>query len=537
MRIPAGLIRWGYRLGCALGAGLVLAGLAFAIGYLLRDYPSLRDAYLSDGPFYRDGQWATDFFTPEVKGWGNLFCALGMAGGSVLLVHLLARWRAAERGMQADLVIQVTRGEGWYLLALWAVQLVLWLYGTSRVPPAYDEAFSALHIAGQGPFRALSYYMLPNNHVLFNVLNALVFGWAGDLVRTGRFISLLAWWGVATVLYAWARKVAGKLGGGALVPAVLVSLPVWGFAIQGRGYLLLVWFAWLAFVGAWEFVAGRGRGWLTLFSVSCVLGYATVPVFLYTHLALLAWMVYERRRIGWDLVRSQLLAGMGILLFYLPLLGYSGLGSLVGNRYISAGGRGFGEFAISFLPTVPGYAGWIGPGAAVLLLAPLLGLVIPVRPAYRRFLRFYLMLLTSTLLVVLLMRAVPFHRALVVQYSVAMVAAGLLVVRNHLRWVWVGLALLFVFTVPRRFSLHLYYYDIVPTHRSAAALVNGIPDGATVFATDEAFYPAYLWRQRGGELTDGTDRATHYLRGPGGPAPPGEFTSVTAAVGVELYAR
>jgi hypothetical protein len=135
------------------------------------------------------------------------------------------------------------------------------------------------------------------------------------------------------------------------------------------------------------------------------------------------------------------------------------------------------------------------------------------------------------------MRAVPFHRSLLFHFSFALLLLLIPVLRTRLRpLVWV-LPLVLFFTVPRRFSLHLYYYDIVPAYRASLELIERIPEGATIRASDEAFYPAYLFRQRGGQLVGNHRRATYYLRGAADPEPPAGFVEVATAHDVTLYSR
>jgi hypothetical protein len=542
--MPASVFRWAIRLGYGLAIGLAVLAMGYAVAYLVSDYRDLYRWYRRGGPFYADGWWRVFFFTPTVKAWGNAFCVLALGGGGYVLRALTRSWRGLRGRSWTGVTVSLRRRDYVMLAGIPLVQLACWIYGTALVPPAYDEVFSAFHIAGQGPWRALSYYMLPNNHVLFNVLNALLFGWTGELVWTGRFISLLAWWGLGLLLYGWLRAGRGEKWAGTQVLAILVILPTWGFAIQARGYLLLLLFSWLAFVGAWTWVTGRGRRGLTVFAVASVLAYATVPVYLYIHASLLLWVVWERRRVGWDLLRSQLLAGVATFLFYLPGLTFSGAGALIDNRYVSAGGRGFLDFAGAFLPTLPDYPNYVGLtlGEWVPWLLPLLFLlsVLTYRwwpLADRRLLRFYGILLITTTAVVLLMRAVPFHRSLLFHFSFALLLLLIPVLRTRLRpLVWV-LPLVLFFTVPRRFSLHLYYYDIVPVYRASLELIERIPEGATIRASDEAFYPAYLFRQRGGQLVGNHRRATYYLRGAADPEPPAGFVEVATAHDVTLYSR
>ncbi|WP_420458971.1 hypothetical protein [Neolewinella sp.] len=579
MRMKARQVRWIQRIGYSIALLFLLTGIAYATWYLAHDYVTLRDAYLTQAPFYRSTHWATDFFTPQTKVAGDRYAALGILLALLAGSYLLYSWRQTERHPAPSVRQHISRRDLLALATLSLLQLSLWAYANYLLPPAYDEVFSAMHAAGAGPFRALTYYMLPNNHVSFNVLNGTLFGWwTDDLVLTGRLISLAAYLALGALQYCWLRTLLhDRFAAFALVVLVAVLLPVWGFAAQARGYMLLLLFSWGAFVAVWRYASGRpdspdsyrGGRMQWLLSGCCLLAYATVPVFLYLHLALLGWISLgwlRARRVDWSLIASQLVAGVGIFLFYLPAISFSGLGAITSNRYVAGGQQGVGEFAEKFLPTLPDYVNYLAldVAAGVPWLLPLLALL-PLtfcwarNRAFRRLATFYVLLLSITLATVLLMRAVPFHRTLLFQLqfvglfiaclplagrvftstggSASMQQRPLRWRKGWLRGVAVGWLLLaggLVWVTPEKFSLHLYYYDIVPTYRSVRGLVEQVPAGARVAGSDEAFYPLYMLRRERHSLTS-MPVADYYVKRPGEALPEGGWNLVGQNAEYELY--
>ncbi|RZK56091.1 MAG: hypothetical protein EOO59_10070, partial [Hymenobacter sp.] len=339
--------RWG-RWGAGVVA-LVLAAAAFT--YLLTPYAVLRDWYLGLTPnLYRAATWPRDFFTPAAKAQGNWFCL----GGLALLAAAVFWWArppwqlvffqeeaSADHspGPKSPLVARADRP---YLAGLLALAAGLWAWGAAHLPPAYDEVFSALYSAGSGSgFVAWSYYMLPNNHLLFNVLNGELFVWfAGPttLLTTGRVLSGVAYVATVGVMY---RTLVG-LGRSRLLAAGLallaaVQYPLWGFGCQARGYALYGLMHWLAvatLLGYWQRPT-PGRRWGN--AVAVAVGYATVPTFLFYHGAQLlaaASVQLRRRQLDQRFWWAQANALGAVYWFYLPALCFSGIKALSDNQYV-----------------------------------------------------------------------------------------------------------------------------------------------------------------------------------------------------------
>jgi hypothetical protein len=512
--------RRGWRV--VVGAALLLLATGALLAYVLTPYAALRDWYLHRTPYvYRAASWPTDFFTPAVLARGKVLAMLALAG---LLGTAAGYWWLSGRHLLSPSLPSqpsMRRADWPWLAGVLALAAGLWAWGASHVPPAYDEVFSAVYSSGnESLFVTWSYYMLPNNHVLFNLLNGGLFGWLhhlGWLVPTGRLLSGLAYVGSLAVVYRVVVSLTGRRWVGALL-AVLAGLQfsLWGFGFQARGYALYALLHWVALATLIRYWRQPRRSDLALNALAVAAGYATVPTFLFYHAAqLLAGAVVQgrqRRLDGWFWAsQGGALALAGA--FYLPVIGFSGLASLAANPYVRPFTGSLGEFIVKSWPDVRSYApyafGEIGMGpwlAYGLALVPLALL------AHRRY--WQLGLLYGCWLLAMLggtlgLRHVIFHRNLLALFSLAVVLAPLTVGVLLSRWNrWAGLAgalaiviitgLGYVRHNPVREPTALYYYDLTGNFDAAQQRLAQLPAGAaSVGFSQESFYPYFLYVQSG----------------------------------------
>lgn len=538
---------FGERAGRAAGAALLVLGALALLAYLLTPYAALRAWYLGLTPdLYRGPTWAQTFFTPAVKARGNALAGLALGA---LAAGLAGRWwlrrnRPLPAGGPVLAGPLLGRADGPWLAGLLALALGLWAWGATRVPPAYDEVFSAVFCAGGGSvFVAWSYYMLPNNHVLFNVLNGGLFGGLHDaplLLFTGRALSGLAYAGTLAVVYRLGTALAGRRWAGAgLAVLAAVQFSLWGFGFQARGYALyalLHWVALATLLGHWQ--RPQRRGWLAANAWAVAAGYATVPTFLFYHgaqlLAAAAEQCRQRRfdgRFWWSQAGALALAGA----FYLPVLGFSGLASLTANPYVRPSTDNLVDFALRAWPEVKGYAGYcfggVWPAYALALLPLALLALRPWRQLGLLYLAWLLVLAGGTLA----LRHVLFHRNLLGLFSVALVLGPLAVGALLGRWRrWAGaagalalgvwLAVGFVRHSPVRDATNLYYYNIADTYALAQQRLRGLPAGAPAAFAEESFYPYFLHQRAGGQALHPAHRppraADYYITAPNDALPP-----------------
>lgn len=507
-RLPGYLFYMGF---CSLAA-------VFSLFYLLHDYERLARWYLSLNPcIYRGAQWQQAFFTPQVKAAGNYY-----AVAALLVIAGLSGYLAWARGRTKTIASPPAtspgKGEFGFRALLAATGVALWVFSNGATRPAYDEIFSAVHCAGAHPFQALSYYMLPNNHLFFNTLNSLSF-WAEDKVWSGRLLSLAAFLVFQQLVFLWLRRkmpLAQALGA-----ALLLSLafPTLGFASQARGYGLHLMAGWLAF-GAFQRYEESGNKASSEWMVwGIFLGYATLPSFLYFHLALAGYGLYaqlSRRRFDAGLWTGHAAALGLVFVFYLPVLCFSGWEALAGNKYVRMGEQSPADFLPQLAGLLPFFAdysfyGLFGGNKVLLLLAYAapLGFVFSAKKEWRQMAVFYLLLWTSAALVVILMKKIPFSRNLIIQYSAsqAVMVYFLYVVCTSwkrafpgqvLYWALTGaLGLYFGFRFPKVAGEQLYFNRANAIFEANSRDIGLLPKDAAIAFSDESFYWYYLCRKAG----------------------------------------
>lgn len=505
---------------------MLLAAGAGIGAYLLHSYAELRGWYLGlNNCFYQVETWSEKFFTPAVKNQGNQLGLLGLVlclfGAGYLVYHS----RQAPVPEPSALPNQNWRPDVLYLLPVLAVASGVWWWGNVRVAPGTDEIFSALYCAKVPPFQTVAYYMLPNNHLLFNLLNGILFGRADNLVATGRWLSGGAYLATVVLAYGWLRPLLKYRLLTAFVTLILaLQFPLWAFGFQARGYALYALMHWGAFVTLFNYLRERRRNDMLVNALCCVAGYALVPTFLYFHLAQLAFgVVYQllHREIDWRFWRYQMAVLVAVYLFYLPALCFSGLAAITSNEYV----RPKSETLQQFLPIMGqdfgNYATYCFSRAKVLgvqlsyalALVPLLLLAARRNTVWFAYGLFYALLLALLVATTLGMRRGTNERNLVGHFSLALalvpVALYWLLARLPAHWqtrrwqlgtitgVLLVLGAKFVKANPIVKSENIYFFDNNKTYRKLETALGGIPTNRTVAFSWESFSAYHINAQRG----------------------------------------
>ena len=542
--------------------------------YLFSGYQALVRWYLGlNDCFYRCQTWSTDFFTPGIKSDGNMYCIIAMAIASAGLVYVFRREQPTKKSA-TPLVIQIGGLPDIALSAsLLIIAAVLWAMGNKATLPALDEVFSAYNSAGIHPFQAVSYYMLPNNHVFFNFLNDVFFHSFPDKVATGRAISLVAYCMVIISVFAWFRKILANSWLAFLV-AIAISLqcPVWGFGFQARGYELYLLAEWGLLISLFSYLAAGNKRWLYINVICCCIGYFCMPSFLYMHATQLVFMlvymsVYRSKDTAFWI--SQL-AAVGITyLLYLPLLCFSGLAALVSNSYVAPmkgfQQKGLGEFlqwtSSIFRNDIEHIFSNVHWGAfsfdLALFCLPLTLLLKRNHKTSRLLGLFYISMWIVFFLMVVVMKRMPFERNLIGHYSFTLAAVS--IVAAWLAGAWsqkenariagsiafaammVLLSFHFYFTNDSFKKITLYEHDVNEAYKHFTEGLRDIPAGCTVAFSDEGFFARYYCEKKGCTVTAcATGNETYYVKEFYEPMPlflTARYDSVTTAGENVIYKR
>ncbi|GAA4466949.1 hypothetical protein GCM10023093_21920 [Nemorincola caseinilytica] len=438
-------------------------------------------------------------------------------------------------------------GWGWYC-GITAIALAAGLWQWQMMPPAYDEIFSAVNASAMHPFRTLSYYMLPNNHILFNVLNGLLFGWHQHLVGTGRVLSLLAYVGISLTCFRWLYGLMNSRPFAFIATlCIMFQFATWGMSAQARGYECQLLCGWLAFASLYAFVQRQRGTYMRINALANLAGYALIPSWSYCYMAQLLFVapyLLWNRHMALRYMRYQAATLACVFLFYLPALCFSGKAALTGNKYVRP------AHMSAFLPQFAGlgknfishcFSGLAAEGSIlsyILFAMPLL-LLFTGRKMDRLVTGFYVAIWAGYLVVSLLVRHTPFHRTLIVQFSISMgivaytcfVMAG--IISTYARRIRMTVMIL-LFAIPMlSFSIYelrydrnnvnfgLYGNDVNGIHNGITRDLGIIPAGSTIAFSEESFYCYYHCHRLGYKASRcATGTEEYYIKRTDEPLPP-----------------
>ncbi len=143
-----------------------------------------------------------------------------------------------------------------------------------------DELYTVLNFSAKGAWTAWTDYHVPNNHILYNVLNS---GWPVAIAHEpvpARLLSFLAM-GAVFVLLALLAVEARAWGGGALAMLLLATnTETLDLTLQARGYGLATLACLVQVTAAGRYLRQDHRGWLALTVAAAFVGGAALPVYI-----------------------------------------------------------------------------------------------------------------------------------------------------------------------------------------------------------------------------------------------------------------
>jgi hypothetical protein len=304
-------------------------------------------------PFYA---WRTRPFPPSelARAWHLLAALAAASGQGALVLALSTRGRRELRCLWASLpsatqavwhatLALPARERRLALGALAALTLLRAYLTLPSVTPEYDDAASYTLFVSQGFFITASYYPLPNNHVLSNLLSWFFYQANPGFWWTMRLPVLLTTTATTVLLFMGLvhRRLAFRPAMAAVLLFSLSKLSIYHSSV-GRGYWLLtacagvMFFATLALAGHTR----RPRAAWFLLLLSGVLGAYTVPTFALVIASAGSWLAYQfMRRKAWADCLRLLAVGVPMvgatLLLYSPLMFVSGPSIFFGNGFVA----------------------------------------------------------------------------------------------------------------------------------------------------------------------------------------------------------
>lgn len=207
----------------------------------------------------------------------------------------------------------------------------------------YDEAYTYIAFVGNPLRVGLSFFPVPNNHLLHTLLAHVSTTLFGNNVVALRLPAFIAGVLVVPIVYLAIRRIANKEAGLIAMALVAVSSNLISYSVQARGYMIQTLLLLLLIVVGKYLIDTNGTwGWVAFTAIS-VLGLYTIPTFLYFFPPVMIWAAVSRFFKHYDrgkVVRRSLASLAGIagltLLLYTPVFLKSGFDGFLGDtRYNS----------------------------------------------------------------------------------------------------------------------------------------------------------------------------------------------------------
>jgi hypothetical protein len=211
-----------------------------------------------------------------------------------------------------------------------AVFFALWM------PVSYDEAWTYLQFTSKSPLSSLCYYPAPNNHVLHSLItNVTRYIPFAPILFCLRISSILVSFFTWLLCYSFLRKryspnVALLITG----IASMLFMAVY-YSYMSRGYGLVTLFFVIGLQASYNIVfnGNNNKDWI-LFGVSSVLGFFTMPSYLYAFVLLNTLILFNNK----FQLKKQIIYNLGVIILvvilYTPIIIVNGVSALTSNTFV-----------------------------------------------------------------------------------------------------------------------------------------------------------------------------------------------------------
>lgn len=303
-------------------------------------YVEISTILVSIGEIDRVHEFKTQFFTPSTF--------YGLRCGMLLLSVVLLRLRKHLQQYLKNIGLffywlkerlqhsfeSLTQQQKMTVVVVSGVFLLVRLLFVNYWEYYEDEAFSYQYLVSKGFLTTISYYPGPNNHVLYNVLCVPLHYVGLAEVWVMRLPSVIISGLTFYVALISLKKQFGFQK--ALLTAVLmqVAFNYFLYSFQGRGYVLLVLLVVLTLYSFLQLEKETTWQYQTLFVCSAVMGFYTIPVFLYPFSSIVVFALLRNRKDFKNIVVLGLSIVTGVFICYAPIVLVSGYKAIIANDWV-----------------------------------------------------------------------------------------------------------------------------------------------------------------------------------------------------------
>lgn len=237
---------------------------------------------------------------------------------------------------------------GWVIFAIILVTVLAIILRLKFLfyPAHFDEIMSYQRFASSTPWKTVSFYPAPNNHVLHNLFVLFITRWFGGSISCIRMAAFVAGILAIPLTFCLGRRLFDDVTGLFAAGLLAVSSYHIQYSVNGRGYTMIVLATLAAFILADRLRQNRSLLAWFCFILVCTAGFFTIPIMLYPFLGIMLWLTfsylakdispqYEGRFPLYLVLSGSSVTALTVLL-YTPVIIFSGWKALSSNAFIEA---------------------------------------------------------------------------------------------------------------------------------------------------------------------------------------------------------
>ncbi len=376
------------------------------------------------------------------------------------------------------------------------IPLAAYIYYACTAPITHDEATTYTRYTVCSFLNTMAGYTLPNNHILFSLIEHFFIKIPFvDLLFKFRLPSVIVSFFTWVITYRFVKKYSNENTAITVVAIVSTVYMIFQYSFFARGYSLLILFCVICLYAACNIVYNnnRLRDW-TIFSISGILGFYTMPSFLYPFFTINVFILLLNRKNITKQIYFNLWTITGVFILYLPVIIVLGWEALSGNHFVKSLDRGY---VISQL--IPFFSLGLRQIFAIppYLLAPvLLGLVLyTIYTRKNKTLILWLVCLITPFFLLAAHSVIPFHRTFV-YYGFLLVFLSAISIKDILNNIPLKILIVILLAVQGfqtyRFQDKLDH--LISTYAEYDSVIESTIENNKTYLTNASFlYPNFLF--------------------------------------------
>jgi hypothetical protein len=287
------------------------------------------------------------------------------------------------------------------------------IYYALTMPVSYDEAWTYSNFSSKGILVSMVYYPFPNNHIFFSILTTISLLIPIDqpllLIRLPSILTQVI---CILVGFFFFKKLFKDYAVASLATAIfsMLYMSIY-YGYMARGYsLVLLSFIVISYCAILIIEQSKQLYWI-IFILFSIIGFYTIPTFLYPFLTINLFLVIVLRRLTLIHFLSGCIIGIVTLILYSPVIFVNGSKALFGNDYVKPIARievinRLPSFIYDSLQSIAGISPWIW---LLFILLTLISIVF-LKNGSREIVSYVLLALLCPIIFLILQSVIPFSR-------------------------------------------------------------------------------------------------------------------------------